>query len=190
MLIYHVNGQTLCNQKLKISGTSSPSLPVPEQKAPEQGREGLQPCRRQLPVALTHQPARLHWSCADRLIFFVFSFNLPSPPVMRQLSSIHFLKKQHHKKSEQCQKWHFGFEFLCHPLVPNALLSPCLFSKLKNRNSKSSCDPCQVISNFKSFANKKSSIFSPLQCPQHWQHQGQLPNEQLLLAAKPTCTQC
>lgn len=165
------------------------------QKAPEQGREGLQPCRRQLPVALTHQPAWAAQELCKQTDIFCISFQPTLPPQLcDNFLQFIFLKSSITKKPEQCQKWRLGFEFLCHPLVPNVPPSPCLFSKLKNRNFKSSCDscdPCQVISNLKSnICQQKSSIFSPLQCPQHWQHQGQLPNEQLLLAAKQTRTQC
>lgn len=43
MLIYHVNGQTLCNQKLKISGTSSPSLPYQSRKHQSRAGRGCSP---------------------------------------------------------------------------------------------------------------------------------------------------
>lgn len=66
-----------------------------------------------------------------------------------------FLRSSITKSPEQCQRWRHRFKRWCRPLALNTLLvcsppGPCLFSKLKNRNSKSSPDPCQIIADFKS----------------------------------------
>lgn len=77
MLIYHVKRQTLYDQKLKISGTSSYSLPVPAQKAPERAGRGCSPAEGSCQWHLHSSLPGLHRSHASRLVFFVFPFNLP-----------------------------------------------------------------------------------------------------------------
>lgn len=160
MVIYHVNGQTLCDQKLKISGTSSPSCLYQSRKHQSRAGRGRSPaegsCQWHLHISLPGCTGAVQTDW----YFLCFLSTFPSPPVMWQLPSINFLKKQYHKKPEQCQKLHLGFEFLCHPLVPNVLLSPCLLANLKTGISKvlvTHAKWFQILNQV--FANKKAVYF-------------------------------
>lgn len=160
MVIYHVNGQTLCDQKLKISGTSSPSRLYQSRKHQSRAGRGCSPakgsCQWHLHISLPGCTGAVQTDW----YFLCFLSTFPSSPLMWQLPSINFLKKQYHKKPEQCQKLHLGFEFLCHPLVPNVLLSPCLLANLKTGISKvlvTHAKWFQILNQI--FANKKAVYF-------------------------------
>lgn len=101
-------------------------------------------------------------SCVSFPLFFF-------PQLCDSFLQFIFLKssitKQNKNPPEQCQKRRRRqFKCSCRPLALNASVcpppGPCLFSKLKTRNFKSSRDPCQTIANFKSnICQPKGSIF-------------------------------
>lgn len=155
MLIYHVNGQTLCDQKLKISGISSPSLPVPEQKASEQGREGLQP------VALTHHPARAARELCRQTDIFCVSFQPPPPQLCDNFLQFIFLKSSITKKPWTMSERTPWVWILAIPLCPTRSRVPASLANSKIGISKAlvlHAKWFQILNQI--FANKKECIFT------------------------------